>query len=58
MNEKSQATQERLYSEKKKRGRALGIMKEAAAWQKTTEELSQQRKVSSSSQPIPSFLGG
>jgi hypothetical protein len=35
MNEKSQITQERLYSEQTKEGVASGIMKEVAGWQKS-----------------------
>jgi hypothetical protein len=43
MNEKSQVTQERLYFEERKRGRALGITKELTGQQKSIEKPKQQR---------------
>jgi hypothetical protein len=57
MNGKSQITQERLYSEEKKRGRKDGIMKEVAGWQKTTEKQRQQRKAANNSKSIPGTPG-
>jgi hypothetical protein len=42
MNEKGRVTQKRLYSEERKKGRVLGIMKEVARQQKSVEKQRQQ----------------
>jgi hypothetical protein len=56
MSHKSQVTQERLYSEERKRGRILEIMKEMTGQKKSMEKLRQQRKSANSSKSISSPL--
>jgi hypothetical protein len=51
VNEKSQVTKERVYSEERKRGRTLGITKEMLGQQKSTEKQRQQRKATNISKP-------
>jgi hypothetical protein len=56
--EKSQTTQEKLYSEERKRERTLRTMKEVAGQQKSTEKLKQQRKAANNSKSHPGLPGG
>jgi hypothetical protein len=51
VNKTSQITQERLYSEERKGGRASGIMKEVAGQQKIREKQRHQRKAANKSKP-------
>jgi hypothetical protein len=44
MNEKRQLIQERLYSEDRKRGRALGSRQGVVGWQKSREKLGHREK--------------
>jgi hypothetical protein len=57
VNKNNQVKQERLYSEERKRGIRLKIMKEVACWKETIEKLRQQRKATNTPKPIPGFLG-
>jgi hypothetical protein len=57
INDKSQATQERSYSEERRRGRTPGIMNEVEGWQKCTEKLRQQEKSSKQFQGCPWLTG-
>jgi hypothetical protein len=51
MNEKSQVTRERLYSEDRKRGKSMGITKEVSGEQKSMKKHKQQIKAANSSKP-------
>jgi hypothetical protein len=51
VNGKVHVTKERLYSDERKRGRALGISKEVVGQQKSMERQKQQRKAENSSKP-------
>jgi hypothetical protein len=57
MNENSQLTQKRLYSEARKRRRASVVMKEVAGSQKSMEKLKQQNKPENSSKSHSQFPG-
>jgi hypothetical protein len=53
MNEKSQVTQDRLYSEEKKRGRTSESHTWWSGQQESTEKLGEKMKAANSSKPHP-----